>query len=297
MANSWWEINIRCHPLLEDSVYWRTQDFGCRGTSSQYKGKHCLISAYLPQEQAHLLDLSALALWMRQDAILAELPEPTVKWNTIDEEDWSSSWKEHWQPQEIGDRFLICPAWIDAPNTGDRTVLRLDPGVAFGTGAHPTTQLCLESMEMRFDGTPTDQIVADIGCGSGILAIGALLLGAKTVYAVDIDPLCLRATEQNMALNGIEADRMSVEQGSFDRLQAMLGDQKVDGFFCNILAEVIIDLIPQMKSISHKKTWGVLSGILLDQAKGISDALEQNGWIVATLWKRQEWCCINVRRS
>ena len=84
MANSWWEINIRCHPLLEDTVYWRTQDFGCRGTSSQYKGKNCLISAYLPQEQAQLLDLSALALWLRQDAILANLPEPTVKWNLID---------------------------------------------------------------------------------------------------------------------------------------------------------------------------------------------------------------------
>jgi ribosomal protein L11 methyltransferase len=155
----------------------------------------------------------------------------------------------------------------------------------------------MESMEMRFDGKPTEQIIADIGCGSGILAIGALLVGAKTAYAVDIDPLCLRATQENISLNQIQPDRVHLEQGSFEKLQEMLGDRKVDGFFCNILAEVIVDLIPQLEQISHQKTWGVLSGILLDQAKAISDTLEQSGWIVATLWKRQEWCCINVRRS
>ena len=197
----------------------------------------------------------------------------------------------------MGDQFLICPAWLDVPEAGKRVVVRLDPGVAFGTGAHPTTQLCMESMEMRFDGQPTEQIVADIGCGSGILAIGALLVGAKTAYAVDIDPLCLRATQENISLNHIQPDRVHLEQGSFEKLQEMLGDRKVDGFFCNILAEVIVDLIPQLEQISHQKTWGVLSGILLDQAKAISDTLEQSGWIVATLWKRQEWCCINVRRS
>lgn len=296
MTSSWWEINIRCHPHLEDTVYWRTESFGCRGTSSRVKGDVALVSAYLPQEQAHLLDLSALALWLKQDALLSELPEPVVRWRTIDEEDWSSSWKDHWQPQEIGDRFIIYPAWIEPPTGLDRKVLRLDPGVAFGTGAHPTTQLCLESVEMRLDGSPSESLVADIGCGSGILAIGALLLGAKKAYCVDLDPLAVRAAGENRALNDLPAEAMVVEQGSLEVLSTLLPGP-IDGFFCNILAEVVSEMIPHFASFAKPTTWGVVSGVLTEQSKPIADMFEQHGWIVATLWKRKEWCCFNVRRS
>lgn len=280
-------------------VFWRLGEFGCRGTSSEIKGHACLVRGYLPQEQAQLLDLAALALAFRQDALCMGQPIPAVQWNLIDEEDWSSSWKQYWQPQEIGDRFLIYPAWLPPPEPEvlkDRLLFRLDPGVAFGTGAHATTQLCLEALEMRLIGDQQGAIVADIGCGSGILSIGAIMLGAKRVYAVDTDPLAVRSTKSNIELNQIDPERLTVELGSIERVIELL-DGPVDGFVCNILAEVIIDLVPQMSAICHNKTWGILSGILLEQAKPIADTLEQNGWVVATLWRRQDWCCFNIRRS
>ena len=97
-------------------------------------------------------------------------------------------------------------------------------------------------------------------------------------------------------MNGIEDERLIVEEGSLNRLIEIL-PEPVDGFLCNILAEVIIDLIPQMGEISKPTTWGILSGLLLDQVKPIADTLEQHGWVVATLWRRQDWCCLNIRRS
>ena len=296
MAHSWWEIRILCDPALEDIIFWRLERFSCRGTATQIKSNSCLMSAYLPEEQAGLLDLAALSLWLRQDALCVGLPLPAMQWDLIEDEDWGSTWKQQWQPQEVGDRFLINPAWLPPPTDTDRVILRLDPGVAFGTGAHATTQLCLESLEMRLGFDDKECVVADIGCGSGILSIGAVLLGATKVYALDTDPLAVRSTISNRQLNRINPQQLVAELGSIDRLIEMTGGP-IDGLMCNILAEVIIDLIPQFTAISKPSTWAVLSGILLEQAKPIADTLEQHGWIVATLWKRQDWCCFNIRRS
>lgn len=296
MSNSWWELQILCEPDTEDSIFWRLEKFGCRGTASEKKGFSRLIRAYLPRNQAQLLDLAALSLWLRQDALLIGLPAPGMQWQLIDEEDWASSWKKHWHSQEIGDRFLVNPAWLPIPENSDRLVLRLDPGVAFGTGNHATTQLCLESLEMRLDDSSSGAVVVDVGCGSGILSIAAVLLGASSAYAVDIDPMAVQSTRSNRELNRVNPQRLVVEQGSVESLMK-LREAPVDGIMCNILAEVIIDLIPQMSAISKPTTWGILSGILLDQAKSVADTLEQNGWTVATLWRRQDWCCLNVRRS
>ncbi len=303
MANTWWELQIICQPEQEDSIFWRLSNFGCRGTASENKSNYCLIRGYLPKIQAEMLDLSALSLWLRQDALALGLSEPTMHWQLIDEEDWASSWKEYWQPQEIGDRFLINPAWLPTPEDSSRLVIRLDPGVAFGTGNHATTQLCLESLEMRLSPNPLLQesetepvVIADIGCGSGILSIGALLLGAKKVYAVDTDPLAVKSTGENFALNEINPESLVVAEGSVEVVEQLIS-APVDGIVCNILAHVIIDLIPRMSAIAKPTTWAIFSGVLTEQSKEVVDVLEQHGWVVATLWKRQEWCCLNVRRS
>jgi ribosomal protein L11 methyltransferase len=296
LASSWWEIQVLCDPSSEDLVFWRLDAFGCRGSSSEMKGQACLVCAYLPEFKTQLLDLAALALLLKQDALCAGMHPPAVQWNLIDEEDWASSWKEYWDPLEVGDRLLINPAWLPAPEKSDRLVLRLDPGVAFGTGNHATTQLCLESLEMRLGDEPSDAIIADIGCGSGILSIGAILLGAKYAYAVDTDPLAVQAAINSRELNQIEPQRLTVAEGSIERM-IELTQGPVDGILCNILAEVIIDLVPMMSAIAKPTTWGIFSGILLDQVKPVADVLEENEWIVATLWRKQDWCCLNVRRS
>jgi ribosomal protein L11 methyltransferase len=191
LVKNWWDIQVLCDPALEDTVFWRFELLGAQGTSSQRKSNQRLIQAYFPQAAYELLDVAAIALRLRQDALCAQLHSPQISWGLIDAEDWSKSWKQYWHPQELGDRLLINPAWLPTPET-DRKIIKLDPGAAFGTGAHATTQLCLESLEMRLDGEGEGAIVADIGCGSGILSIGALLLGAKRAYAVDTDPLAVQ---------------------------------------------------------------------------------------------------------
>ncbi|MEM6255837.1 MAG: 50S ribosomal protein L11 methyltransferase [Cyanobacteria bacterium P01_D01_bin.156] len=297
MANTWWEIQVTCSSLLEDTIFWRFENWNGRGTASERLGHQSQIKAYFPQQQFCNVDLAALALRFQQDALCFGLQEePQVSWSLIEDEDWSKSWKKYWQPQPIGDKLLINPAWMDLPQDPDRFILQLDPGTAFGTGTHPTTQLCLESLEMRLSeySDNSTSIIADIGCGSGILSIGAILLGAYQVHAVDTDPLAVKATAENRALNGMSSEQIDVAQGS---VKALNPSAPVDGIVCNILAEIIVELIPHFNGIAKDSTWGILSGILLEQSKWVADVLESHGWMVATLWRRDDWCCMNIRRS
>jgi ribosomal protein L11 methyltransferase len=296
MTNSWWEIQITCEPTLEELILWRLDEFGCRGAASEATPHSYVIKSYSPQIQVQPSDLEALSVQLRQDARQSELPLPVVQWSLIEEEDWSSSWKEHWHPQEIGDRFLINPAWLPPPDATDRLIIRLDPGTAFGTGAHATTQLCLESLETHLHTADAELCVADIGCGSGILSIGALLLGAKHAYAVDVDPLAVLATHSNAEMNQIHPNQLTVAEGSLDRLIATL-PAPVDGIVCNILAEVILRLIPQMSQIAKPSTWAILSGILFNQVPPIANLLDQHGWSVVALRRKQDWCCLEIRRA
>ena len=295
MTNSWWEIQILCDAVLEESMFWRLEKFGCKGMSSQREGNSSIIAAYVPKVSSHVLDLSALALQVKQDALCFEVGEPSIQWRLIDEEDWASGWKAYWKPQNVGDRLLIHPAWLPLPEHTDRTILKLEPGVAFGTGDHATTQLCLEALEMRLGDHPEVTTIADVGCGSGILSVGALLLGARKAYAVDTDPLAVKATQENVILNNIDPSRLEVAEGSVEVIVDMI-PEPVEGIVCNILAHVIVELIPEWEPFTKPETWGILSGVLLDQAKAVTDVLEENGWFVSALWKRGDWCCLNIRR-
>ena len=211
----------------------------------------CLISAKIPQAQVKLLAVSDLSLQLEDDAREMGYTLPVTKCNLIDEEDWSSSWKQHWQPQPVGDRLLINPAWLSVPTDTDRIILQLDPGVAFGTGTHATTQLCLEALEMRLQ-PGTNLTIADIGCGSGILSTAAILLGAAQVYAVDNDSLAVKATGENRDLNLIPPAKLLVDLGSIEQLQSMI-PTPVDGFVCNILADIIVQLAPSMSALVKPK--------------------------------------------
>jgi ribosomal protein L11 methyltransferase len=295
MSNSWWEIKVSCEPELEETIFWRLTEFGCKGMSTRKQDDKIAIAAYIPQLQVKFLEIGDLALQFEEDAIAQGYEPPVFTCDLIDEEDWSSSWKQNWESQPIGDRLLIHPAWLELPTDTDRLILKLDPGVAFGTGTHATTQLCLEALEMRLQ-PGTNQIIADIGCGSGILSTAAILLGADRVYAVDNDPLAVKATGENRELNDIAPDRLLVQLGSIEKLQEML-PEPVDGFVCNILADVIIQLAPAMAALVKPKGWAALSGILSTQVPGVSSVLEKHGWVVGTVWRKEDWSCINLKRA
>jgi len=219
---------------------------------------------------------------------------PPITWTYQADEDWSLTWKQHWQADPVGARLLILPAWLECPEEhGDRLVIAMDPGSAFGTGSHPTTRLCLEALETM---ELARLRVADLGCGSGVLGLGALKLGAASVCAVDTDSLAVRATADNAALNGLSA-AVQVRLGSVEALAELLGGQPADLLLCNILAPVIEALCPVFSQVLAADGAGLLSGLLVDQAPSLQRVLASQGWDAELTEQQSQWGLMTIRRT
>ena len=294
-TEKWWEVTVICPLALEDSVYWAFDELGSKGTASQKKDDQRIVSAYFPQVQFEPAVFEQLTADVLAQANAVGAGAVSVDWRLIEEEDWAKSWKVHWQPEEVGDRLLINPAWMAPPNT-ERTVLALDPGSAFGTGAHATTQLCLKGLEKQ---ALAGQTIADVGCGSGILSIAALLYGAQHAYAADVDPLAMSATQANADANQISPLQLSTEVGSVGEIISMAeadGALPVDGIVCNILAEIIVGLIlPRLSELADEHTWGLLSGVLTSKSEWVEEHLNARGWQVLEKGYQDEWCSMQIR--
>ncbi len=227
---------------------------------------------------------------------ISPLPEPQFK--MIQEINWMEAWKEHYHPIPVGTSLLILPAWIAPPNDG-RIPIRIDLGMAFGTGTHPTTQLCLALAEEYFT-TLKSTVgirVIDIGCGSGILSIAGLLLGAERALGVDIDPEAIRASGENAALNGL-SERLEVRLGSVSEVIAGIsGIKDAQLVFANILAPILVQLLDQgLGQLVTPDGWLILSGILAEQSRDVIRALNEHGF--QTVEKRQtgDWVALAARR-
>ena len=190
-----------------------------------------------------------------------------ARWEQLEDKDWSQEWKQHFQPLKCGDRLWICPSWIAPPDL-NAVNLSLDPGLAFGTGSHPTTHLCLRWLDQQ---DLKGKIVIDYGCGSGILGIAALLLGAKQVIAVDNDPQALLASRDNAQRNNIATSRLSTYLP--DDVPATIC---ADVMVANILASPLISLAPKLCAMTKPKGLLCLAGLLENQIDAVSEPyLEQ----------------------
>ncbi|WP_299944647.1 50S ribosomal protein L11 methyltransferase [uncultured Microbulbifer sp.] len=204
---------------------------------------------------------------------------PNARWEPLEDRDWEREWMSHYKPIQCGENLWICPSWCQPPHP-ETTNLMLDPGLAFGTGTHPTTFLCLQWLA----GEPLQsRNVIDFGCGSGILGIGALLLGAEHAMGADIDPQALIASRDNAARNGIDPERFPVY------LPAQMPREPADIMFANILAGPLMDLSCELIGLTRVGGRICLSGILASQAKQVKAAYrqhvafdkerEQGGWV------------------
>lgn len=211
-----------------------------------------------------------------------------------DDEDWENNWKIYYKPLEIGERLLVRPSWEQAEET-DRTVLSLDPGMAFGTGSHHTTRMCLEFLEKTVkDG---DEMI-DLGCGSGILSIGALLLGAKEALAVDIDPIAEKIAYENAAMNGITKDEYTVLIGdvlSDTALQDRLCAKRYDVVAANIVASVIIELTRIVPRMIKPDGRYIMSGIIGERLDEVLAALDENGFEVLEVRAGDDWRAVMAK--
>ena len=218
-------------------------------------------------------------------------PMPQPAYRPLQAEDWAEAWKAHYQPIRIGRRLVIRPAWIDIDLERDDIEIALDPGMAFGTGAHPTSQLCLEALERL---AQPGQDVLDLGSGSGILSIAAAKLGAGRVLALDNDQLAVDATRANAAANGV-AHKIVAEHGS---LASVLGSaRRFDLLLVNILARVIVELTEQgLGEVLRPGGRAIFSGIIDTQLDEVEAALRQTGLLPGARQQRGDWLLIEARR-
>lgn len=200
-----------------------------------------------------------------------------------DDEDWANNWKKYYKPLEIGEKLAIVPEWEDYDND-NRVVIKINPGMAFGTGTHESTYMCLELLEKYVN---KEDDIFDIGCGSGILAIAGLKLGAKKALAVDIDDKCIDASHENAGLNNLE-DKMEIKKGNL--LDVVKG--RADLIVSNIIAEIIVDEIKNLKKHMDKGGIFITSGIIKERRQMVIDALEENGFEIIDELEKNNWVAI-----
>ena len=206
---------------------------------------------------------------------------------TVREEDWANGWRRFYKPSPVGEKLYILPEWEKPDHRAHgRKILKLDPGAAFGTGSHETTRLCLTVLEKYAEGCPS---VLDVGCGSGILSIACVILGAKRAVGVDIDPVAVRVAKENAALNGVE-----------DKVEFLCGDltEKVSGRFslvaANIVADVIKRLLPSLPDLMEDGAAAVFSGIIDSREDEVAAAVKSAGLSVTGIFRDRGWCAVEA---
>jgi ribosomal protein L11 methyltransferase len=220
-------------------------------------------------------------------------PLPAASYREIADQNWMESWKQHYKPILVGERLVIVPAWMDSPDP-DRIAIKIDPGMAFGTGTHPTTQLCLELMEKLFL-TCHPSGVIDVGCGSGILSIAALKLGASSALGVDIDAGSIVNARENANVNQV-GDELILEVGSVQEiLEGRFAFRKAPLVLANILAPVIVRLFEiGLAALIDENGAIILSGILQEQTQSVIEAAQAKGLRVNERKQMGDWVALTM---
>ncbi len=252
-----------------------------------------VVTLYLSDGAAGLEQLSAVRTSMEELHNLdAKQLYGTLQVATenVKDEDWSEIWKQYFHPIPVGEKVLICPVWETSENLENRTVFTVNPGMSFGTGSHPSTRFCIEEIEKYLK---KDDTVLDLGCGSGILSIIALLLGAKDAVAIDIDPNAVDVAYTNLELNQLSKENYHAFAGdilSDDALREKLG--KYDLVIANIVADVIIGLSGFVRQFMKENGTFICSGIILERLDEVISALESAGLTILEIRKDTDWAAI-----
>lgn len=301
----WIEVKIKCDAELADAladvlgrfvshgvVVEAQTRFNPRTQENEPTGGLC-VSGYLAvnEELESKRQKLAEALWHLGQ--IAPIPEP--KYRPIKDENWMDAWKAHYQPIPIGQNLLILPAWVQPDENEARTVIRINPAMAFGTGAHPTTQLCLQLLEKHIQ--PGGSLI-DLGCGSGILSIAALKLGAAHVLAVDVDRQAVTATLENAGLNALSPGVLETSQGSArEILTGQFSLRNAPLVMVNILASIIIKLFTDgLADLVQQGGTLLLSGILEPQEAEVRQLAENQGFILLERMSDNDWVSLAFQK-
>lgn len=216
----------------------------------------------------------------------------------LNEEDWANNWKQYFKPLEVGEKILILPEWETLPEQTERTVFTVNPGMSFGTGSHNTTQLCIEELEQCI--TAGKSSVLDLGCGSGILSIISLLLGAKDATAVDIDPNAVEIAYQNAARNGISTDIYRAFAGNIltdDTLIQKIAEKSYDVVVANIVADVILALAEIVPDFLKSGGTYITSGIIADRKEEVIERYSHSSFEIINIREKGDWVSVVMRKK
>lgn len=270
--------------LEENREYW---DYIDEGLQKELQGLS-RIKLYL--EDTDTRNLDRLRTFARERGLpMTEKPLPDTN--------WEESWKDNYPPQEVGDTLVVLPYWLAEGYEGERKQVILDPGLTFGTGAHPSTQMVMETMEKT---VRPGMHCLDLGSGSGILSITALRLGAESAVGVDIDPKAEDIARENAAYNGFASPAFTALTGNVTgdkTLMERLSQKKYGLVLVNIVADVIIGLAPVLPTFLEKDTVLICSGILDTRLPEVLEALKQAGLTVTGIREKEEWRCVTARRE
>ena len=211
----------------------------------------------------------------------------TVTYSRIDEQDWAEAWKEYFWPEKITDTLVVKPSWREYDARPEETIIEIDPGMAFGTGTHPTTALCIQMIENHLNAGDS---FLDVGTGSGILMIAAAKLGASVVHGVDNDEMAVGVAAKNLRSNGIE--RFQLATGNLVENV----NHAFDLVVANILAEVIVVLLPQVRAVLRPKGIFICSGIISAKKNSVLASLQENGFVGFEILEKEDWVAIAARR-
>ena len=293
------EINPVCCDVLCDIIQ---SEFECEGiitAEEKYKNLELVessenvLKAYIVADTLNFDELQAFFQTKRQDLIDREIFNEDIgswdiKINKQEIVDWSKKWKEHWKPSKISERIVICPTWEKYNKKDDEIIVNIDPGNAFGTGTHATTQLCVKACEKYMSESAN---IADVGCGSGILAICAMKLGAKSADAVDTDETAVETAKINAQVNG--ENTINFLTASSD----ILPDSKYDFVFANILHNVLAEIMGDLKRIMKIGAKIVLSGILEGKENVVLEAVKKHNLKILEEMHQKEWLAFVVEKQ
>ena len=298
MSKGIYELSIKDPADMEDildkkaSYEWDYVDDSLRETVD----KEPVVSVYFedtPENRERIQDLKLSVMMLKSkeleglygwDVDFGRLYAETVD---VDDVDWKDKWKENFKPLKVTDRLVIKPTWEEYTAAGDELVLELDPGMAFGTGSHETTSLCLKLLEEYLGEEPADKKILDVGCGSGILSICGALLGSREILGIEIDEDAVRVAHENVEENHVE-DAVKVMQGDLTKGV----DFKADVIVANLMADLVMLLSEDARKHLTDDGIFISSGILVEKEEMVSAAIREAGFRIVEIAEDGEWCAI-----
>ncbi len=283
----WLQVSFSVSPVAHEALCRFLFDIGCTGIVTEEAGNETLRTYFEVQDEGAQIVPKIRSFLRDLEAIFPDVTSARMRWSGFEEQDWSVRWRSFFRPVQVTPRLMIVPPWEQTEGGDDTRVIRIEPGLAFGTGQHPTTQMCLQSMESLPLEAPWTML--DVGTGSGILAIYAAMLGAAKILAIDTDRDALRSAGENADLNGLA----TVIEFSAEPLETLPGSFSL--IMGNLVLGTILDLASHFRRVLAPDGRLVLSGIMRGQVPELEQRMVQAGLHTERVSYKMDWACLVAR--